>query len=324
MAAGDASPGPTPGPEPDPEGQTSYSIGALAEACGIAPDTLRVWERRYGRPVPQRLPSGHRRYDESQLRWLRRVAEALGLGLRAAEVVTADEAELDRLLARHAQPPAFEPQHLLNLARAWRADEIRTALRESHDSLGLLAFLEQRIAPLLSGVGAAWADGRLGVRHEHHLSEHVEDLLRSLRLEQPLPAAAPKCVLATLEGEDHALGLQMAALICASAGVRPVLLGRAVPVTEIVAAARETGACGVALSVSAAVAGVATDRQLAELRAALPARVVLAVGGSKARGAAGGPGNPRRGLRRGPRGVDWFDAPGFTAFAHWCARLRAD
>ena len=62
-----------------------YSIGEIAERTGITVDTVRVWERRYGRPVPVRLPSGHRRYTEDHLVWLRRVAEALALGRRAGE-----------------------------------------------------------------------------------------------------------------------------------------------------------------------------------------------------------------------------------------------
>ena len=31
------------------------SIGRVAELCGISVATLRVWERRYGKPVPTRL-----------------------------------------------------------------------------------------------------------------------------------------------------------------------------------------------------------------------------------------------------------------------------
>ena len=38
---------------------------------------MRIWERRYGRPEAVRLPSGHRRYTDAQVTWLRRVAEAL-------------------------------------------------------------------------------------------------------------------------------------------------------------------------------------------------------------------------------------------------------
>jgi hypothetical protein len=56
---------------------------------------------------------------------------------------------------------------------------------------------------------------------------------------------------------------------------------------------------------------VGTDRRLAELRRAVPARVRIAVGGTGARGA-----------RRGPRGLDYLDEPGLQAFERWLAALR--
>ncbi len=40
------------------------TIGELAKRTGIGISTVRAWERRYGFPVPQRLPAGHRRYSE--------------------------------------------------------------------------------------------------------------------------------------------------------------------------------------------------------------------------------------------------------------------
>ena len=46
---------------------SSLTIGQLAEACGIAPATLRMWESRHGFPEPQRLDSGHRRYGEQDV-----------------------------------------------------------------------------------------------------------------------------------------------------------------------------------------------------------------------------------------------------------------
>lgn len=60
----------------------TWSIGDLADATDIAPATIRVWERRYGRPKPVRLPSGHRRYSSDEVTWLRRVGEALANGHR--------------------------------------------------------------------------------------------------------------------------------------------------------------------------------------------------------------------------------------------------
>ena len=47
-----------------------YRIGAVAKLTGISPDTLRVWERRYGCIVPQRSPGGGRP-DSEAIRGLR-------------------------------------------------------------------------------------------------------------------------------------------------------------------------------------------------------------------------------------------------------------
>ena len=85
-----------------------YSIGAAAKASGISTDSIRIWERRYGRPKPVRLDSGHRRYTAEQIRWLRRVGEALAVGMRAGAVVPLSSEELDDLLGRgQAAPPTL-------------------------------------------------------------------------------------------------------------------------------------------------------------------------------------------------------------------------
>src|SRR5512144_60309 len=80
------------------------SIGALSRATGIPVETLRTWESRYGFPVPERRPSGHRVYPLSIAPRLRRIAEALARGHRAGQVVPAPDADLRQLLA--AAPPA--------------------------------------------------------------------------------------------------------------------------------------------------------------------------------------------------------------------------
>jgi MerR family transcriptional regulator, light-induced transcriptional regulator len=288
------------------------SVGELAEATGVSVDALRAWERRYGRPVPRRLASGHRRYDPAQVRLVRGVVEGLARGWRLRDLMRAQEAELLALLDEpDPRAEGWEPRRVLELAREWKADAILAALRDSHERLGARGFSDQRLAPLFRSVGAAWAAGRVAPRHEHFLTELVEDLLRSLRLQHALPEDAPVIVLATLEGERHALGLQLAALVTAARGLRPLLLGASLPLGEVAAAARESHARGVAVGVSPATAGARTDRALAALRRLLPARTALLVGGSRARG-----------VRRGPRGVDYLGPTGFSAFESWLVALR--
>lgn len=61
-------------------------MGQLVERTGVAEGTLRMWERRHGFPTPERLPSGHRRYRETDVELVRRVASerASGMSLAAA------------------------------------------------------------------------------------------------------------------------------------------------------------------------------------------------------------------------------------------------
>ena len=40
------------------------AIRDLVARTGVEQGTLRMWERRHGFPVPERLASGHRRYSE--------------------------------------------------------------------------------------------------------------------------------------------------------------------------------------------------------------------------------------------------------------------
>ena len=75
------------------------SIGALSIATGVPVETIRSWERRYGYPVAERKPSGHRVYSLDAVPRLQLVARALSQGHRAAEVVGASESALESLLA---------------------------------------------------------------------------------------------------------------------------------------------------------------------------------------------------------------------------------
>ena len=99
------------------------SIGALSAATGIPIDTIRTWERRYGFPVAERKPSGHRVYGVQTAPRLRRIAEAIARGHRAAEVVP----HLPRLLQQVAP--------LLKLVRLQTEKARATAEGGPHDDV---------------------------------------------------------------------------------------------------------------------------------------------------------------------------------------------
>ena len=67
------------------------SIGDLAERTGLSPAVLRMWESRHGFPVPHRLPSGHRRYADTDVDLVRQVLRRKDAGIRL-EVAIAEAA----------------------------------------------------------------------------------------------------------------------------------------------------------------------------------------------------------------------------------------
>jgi methanogenic corrinoid protein MtbC1 len=292
------------------------SIGSLARATGVPVETLRTWEQRYGYPVAERKPSGHRVYALSNVSKLRRIADAIGRGHRASAVVGASDADLDRLLSVTAEPPPPGPMPvnpsessldaLLAAVRAFDADRLTSALWADWGRLGPVGFLQQTVAPLIDRVGREWEAGRMEIRHEHFLSERLGDVMRAIRLPLDLASVGPTVVCATLPGEAHAIGLQMVALLLSSSGLRVLYLGTEIPPPELGRLARELGARAVAISVSEASDGAATRRHLAKLRESLPRQAQLLVGG---KGAPAGRG-------------DVVTSNDFSGLARWAQGLR--
>jgi methanogenic corrinoid protein MtbC1 len=171
---------------------------------------------------------------------------------------------------------------LLKLVAGFEAEPLRQALVADWARLGPVEFLETRVGPAVREVGEAWARGELEVRHEHFLAERVSDLLGALRMPFEERARGPLVVYATLPGELHGLGLQMAALVLAAAGCRSLYLGTDVPIRQLAALARDLAARGVALSVSRASRGPASANTLRRLRELLPRRVLVVAGGEGA------------------------------------------
>src|SRR5512144_3031414 len=61
----------------------AFNLKVVLKETGIAADTLRAWERRYGLPLPQRSAGGHRLYsqrDIETIKWLiKRQAEGFSI-----------------------------------------------------------------------------------------------------------------------------------------------------------------------------------------------------------------------------------------------------
>jgi len=78
------------------------SIAAVERDTGLSKDTLRVWERRYGFPVPVRDGQGERAYPLEQIERLRVIKRLLDVGHRPGRVVNLPMDDLMALAGRSA------------------------------------------------------------------------------------------------------------------------------------------------------------------------------------------------------------------------------
>jgi len=65
---------------------TTYSIGQLAERCGIATQAIRYYEQERLMPKPQRTESNYRRYPQAHVARLQFILEAKQWGFTLDEI----------------------------------------------------------------------------------------------------------------------------------------------------------------------------------------------------------------------------------------------
>lgn len=75
-----------------------YGIGTVARLTGLKPDTLRVWERRYGLGASHKSATGRRQYTQADLEHLQLIAALVGAGSRIGEIASAERKTLEILV----------------------------------------------------------------------------------------------------------------------------------------------------------------------------------------------------------------------------------
>lgn len=261
-------------------------VNTAARLTGLSPDLIRAWEKRYQVVAPRRGPRGARLYgtdDIARLRLLRRLVDT---GRRIGDVAHLKRPELEALASRTGEDlpdtaPPGAPRRLLEALDGFDAEALARELGESLVALGAAAFVREIGAPFLVEVGERWSDGRLTVADEHLVSGLLRNLLGGL-VHARGNRSSSRIILATPVGERHDLGLVMAGLLAADAGLSLYFLGAAVPAEDLVRAARRAGAAVVGLSL---VDGGNHEQACAEIGTvarALPAATELWLGGRAA------------------------------------------
>ncbi|MDX2406800.1 MerR family transcriptional regulator [Streptomyces microflavus] len=258
------------------------TTGAVARLLGVAPTTLRSWDRRYGIGPASREGGRHRRWTSADIGLLECMCGLTNAGMPPAEAARAALAAASRDASARPDEPASRSRTpssrtpgassptpgasshapgALPVGRARRecrglaraavrldAQAMDELLDAAIDKYGLLAAWESVIMPTLHAVGRKWESvGERYVEVEHLLSWHVSSALRRAAAQRAPTAGSGVSLLACTPGESHTLALEALAAGLAQQGLPVRMFGAALPVEAMEEAVRRTGPAAVVL-----------------------------------------------------------------------------
>lgn len=300
------------GAVPAPE-RTGLTVSAVARRMGVAPATLRTWDRRYGVGPSEHTPGSHRRYTPADLARLDHMRRLVIAGVppaeaaRAAREIDVDSADLAAVTQLPTPPPITDgdlpeggragggrvvalpggAQAARGLARAAQALDSAACIDIVTDSLdrrGVVWTWDNLLVPVLTGIGQQWSDTGRGVEIEHALSAAVQDALSGKVLSAPPATNNRSVLLACAPDEMHSLVLWAVAAALSERRIGARILGASLPASALASAVQRLGPAVV--FVWAQIPDTADPELLSLLPATRPAATVL-IGGPGWRATAG-------------------------------------
>ena len=213
------------------------TVAAVARRIGVAPATLRTWDRRYGLGPSSHEAGEHRRYCPNDLAQLTLMRRLIISGVAPAEAAVRAKAHSGSVSVENViQDFEVREDVVDSLHRASKSLDknfVETLLRKDISENGVIASWTEVIVPLLFLVGDEWAATGTGIEVEHMLSEIIKRLLREGVVEIKDPVNAQPVLLASVGEELHCLALHALAAALAEKGIESFFLGARTPLEAI-------------------------------------------------------------------------------------------
>ncbi|MCX7961079.1 MAG: MerR family transcriptional regulator [Burkholderiales bacterium] len=225
-----------------------FPIRTVAGLTGVAPVTLRAWERRYGLVKPLRSVGGHRLYRRSDIDTIHRVVALLGKGIAIGQVRRSLAAAARRTGEASEAPWERYRERMIAAISQFDEDRLEDVYNEALSLYPSQLVTEKVLLPLLVELGRRWETAEGGVAEEHFFGVYLRNKLGARFHHRARLESGRKLLAACLPGEHHEVGLLLFALAAHERGMRLVLLGADTPLGEIPYAARRSRADGIVLS----------------------------------------------------------------------------
>jgi DNA-binding transcriptional MerR regulator len=218
------------------------TVAAVARRLGVAPATLRTWDRRYGLGPTEHNAGDHRRYsqaDLARLTYMRRLV--------IAGVTPFDAAKRAKTQTPKISPELIEQDRTIRedlIEVLWRATQsfddqyIETVIRKELLSSGVVPTWEQVLIPLLAlavdELGANKKSSNAMIAAEHFIVDIVRRMFIERQLQLKAAVNERPVLLASVSKAKHTLPLSVVAAALAEKNIRCQSLGGETP-PEVIA-----------------------------------------------------------------------------------------
>jgi DNA-binding transcriptional MerR regulator len=248
----------------------------VARRLGVAPSTLRTWDRRYGLGPSRHTDGRHRRYGTSDIGRLELMQRALLRGASTAEAARYALEQMPKTAAVPAGPampsserplrvetpggavvlptgqdeqdvPSRLARRLSTAALAMDVGAVQRMLAETIADAGVLAGWEGVIDPVLSALGARWRGVSAGAEVEYLLAECVYAALVRATPVLARPRNHRPVLLGCVPDERDSMAMYALAACLAERRVGTQLFGVPLPADVLAVAVRRSAPAAVVL-----------------------------------------------------------------------------
>ena len=213
------------------------TVAAVARRLGVAPATLRTWDRRYGLGPSTHEAGEHRKYCPSDLAKLTMMRRLITTGLSPSDAAEKAKAHVGTIEIE-SLVDNFEVREdlvdcLFRAANALDKVLMETVLRKDIEEHGIITSWTEVIVPLLFLVGDDWEATGTGIEVEHVLSEILKKILLENVDSIDKPINARPVLLASVGEELHCLALYALRAALAEKHIETFFLGARTPFEAI-------------------------------------------------------------------------------------------
>ena len=217
--------------------EEKLTVAAVARQIGVAPATLRTWDRRYGLGPSEHNDGEHRRYcpsDVAKLMTMRRLIVAGVAPSDAAEQAKSHKGEYKvKKIVKEFEVREDVVDALYKALQGFDRAFVEETLSHEIAEYGVEGAWADVIVPTLFLIGQDWENDQKGIEVEHLFSEILKRTMHNRVVELKKPVNSRPVLLAAVGEELHSLPVYALAAALCERNIQTYVLGARTPLTAL-------------------------------------------------------------------------------------------